>query len=65
MAERPACYTCFYWVRGRGSQNLGACHRYPPEIHVTPAGYRTFFPLVDSGEWCGEHATPEAAAPAE
>jgi hypothetical protein len=61
------CSKCRHWSDARAERpNTGECRRYPPALLFTPAGdlriYKSEFPHVGAGDWCGEW-TPGERAP--
>lgn len=67
--EEPTCATCMYFDLSE-TEGLGRCRRKPPIIaenvlaeryadETEPADkkvyFASFFPVVTSHEWCGEH----------
>ncbi|MCY3732939.1 MAG: hypothetical protein OXG42_01535 [Chloroflexi bacterium] len=59
-----SCRSCFFFeafpdTRATDAPKRGTCHRNPPAIMPTPAGFRAHWPVVHTTDWCGEHATRE------
>jgi len=49
FSTQNACANCKYWQDQR-------CHRYPPISIETDTGETYKFPIMQPGDWCGEHA---------
>ncbi len=64
-AAAPSCAACRHFLSVMPEGNLGHCRRYPPSRSsgkFTTAGELFSFPVVASGNVCGEFA-PAAAKP--
>lgn len=59
MSGRPTCESCrFFKVHVKdGGDHYGACHQAAPI--VVREGDLGLWPLVNAGDWCGEHEPKE------
>lgn len=67
--KRNFCETCRFYIDARLSDGnrfnpelTGICRRFPPQGVAYDDGEHhietTVWPMVNSKEWCGEHAAP-------
>ena len=53
---KEACESCRFWLADPVEGGVGRCRRFPPSPVVEGRlCVSTLFPLVGSGNWCGEY----------
>lgn len=57
FAVEAKCGKCGFWVKVRGAENTGTCHRYAPR--PTDKGIAVL-PVMDSKDLCGEFEVRES-----
>ena len=48
-----SCTDCVYWKELEN--NDGWCRRYPKSQVVSSENLESYFPIVNSTDWCGEY----------
>jgi hypothetical protein len=62
QSTRQTCQTCRFWRRDDAESGLCRRHAPRPARQHGDGVYFAVFPLVENGDWCGEHEPIDAAA---